>query len=159
MNTMAIAVATVAALAIILLAFGISSSRGSSIGERLDRYASSKAPDTRKAVTGQGGVAELIAQSQALNSLNRVVEQRDFGANLSRDLARADLRLKVSEFLMIWAVSIVAVPVIFLVLGFVIAPLGNPIALLVGLLIGFWFPRFWLKRRINSRLGAFNKQL
>ena len=27
-------------------------------------------------------MAELIAQSQALASLNKVVEQRDFGANL-----------------------------------------------------------------------------
>src|SRR6478672_3016536 len=151
MNTMAIAVATVAALAIILLAFGISSSRGSSIGERLDRYAASKAPDPRKAVGGQGGVAELIAQSQALNSLNRVVEQRDFGANLSRDLARADLRLKPSEFLLIWAGSIVGVPLVMLLLSPFLPALGNPLFLLIGILIGFFIPRFWLRRRKNGR--------
>ena len=63
-------------------------------------------------VSGQGGVAELIAQSEALNSLNRVVEGRDFGANLARDLARADLRLKPSEFLMIWAGAIVGIPIV-----------------------------------------------
>ena len=57
----------------------------------------------KAASTGQGGVAELIAQSEALASLNRVVEQRDFGANLARDIARADLKLKPSEFLLIWA--------------------------------------------------------
>ena len=35
--------------------------------------------------------------------LNKVVEQRDFGANLAREIARADLRLKPSEYLVIWA--------------------------------------------------------
>ena len=57
----------------------------------------------RPASTGQGPISDLIAQSQALANLNKVVEERDFGANLARDLARADLKLKPSEFLMIWA--------------------------------------------------------
>ena len=52
----------------------------------------------------------MIASSEALNSLNRVVEGRDFGANLARDIARADLKLKPSEFLLIWAASIVGMP-------------------------------------------------
>ena len=37
--------------------------------------------------------------------------------------------------------------------------LGNPLFLLIGILIGFFIPRFWLRRRKNGRLGAFNKQL
>jgi tight adherence protein B len=37
--------------------------------------------------------------------------------------------------------------------------LGNPLFLLIGGLIGFLIPRFWLARRRSSRLGAFNKQL
>jgi tight adherence protein B len=37
--------------------------------------------------------------------------------------------------------------------------LASPIVLLVGVLIGFMLPRFWLGRRKNGRLGAFNKQL
>jgi len=36
---------------------------------------------------------------------------------------------------------------------------GSPIALLVGLLIGFFIPRFWLGRRKSGRLNAFNKSL
>ena len=39
-------------------------------------------------------MAELIAQSQALASLNKAVEGRDFWANIARDIARADLHLK-----------------------------------------------------------------
>ena len=37
--------------------------------------------------------------------------------------------------------------------------LGNPLFLLIGVLIGFFLPRFWLRRRKSGRLGAFNKQL
>jgi len=156
---MTLAVAGVAALAIIVLAVGVATSRGSGISDRLERYAA-KPQDARKATaTGQGGVAELIAQSQALNSLNRVVEQRDFGANLARDIARADLRLKPSEFLLIWGTSIVGLPVLMFLLSPIVTAFSSPIFLLIGALVGFLLPRFWLARRKNGRLGAFNKQL
>ena len=158
MNPTILAIAGVAALAIILIAIGIATSGGSGISDRLERYAA-KPQEGKAASTGQGGVAELIAQSQALNSLNKVVEQRDFGANLSRDLARADLKLKPSEFLLIWAGSIVGVPLVMLLLSPFLPALGNPLFLLIGILIGFFIPRFWLRRRKNGRLGAFNKQL
>jgi len=155
---MAIGVAAVAALAIIVLAIGIATSgSGSGISSRLERYASGK-QETQKS-TGQGPISDLIAQSAALAQLNKAVEQRDFGANLSRELARADLKLKVSEYLLIWAGAIVGIPVLFFALQIVMPALGSPIALLVGALIGFFLPRFWLGRRKNGRLNAFNKML
>ena len=46
-----------------------------------------------------------------------------------------------------------------IVLSVVFPALGNPIVLLVGALVGFMLPRFWLGRRKSSRLNAFNKQL
>ena len=95
-------------------------------------------------MTGQGGVAELIAQSEALNSLNRAVEARDFGANIARDIARADLHLKPSEFLLIWAAAIVGVPIVMFSPLAVPAALGSPLLLLFGALMGFLLPRFWL---------------
>ena len=159
MEPTTLAIAGVAALAIILIAIGVATSGGSGISDRLERYAAKPTDQSKAAATGQGGVAELIAQSQALNSLNKVVEQRDFGANLSRDLARADLKLKPSEFLLIWAGSIVGVPLVMLLLSPFLPALGNPLFLLIGILIGFFIPRFWLRRRKNGRLGAFNKQL
>jgi tight adherence protein B len=152
-------VAGITAVAILLIAFSLASSGGSSgISARLERYAAGK-PEKAKAPSGQGAISDLIAQSQALASLNKVVEQRDFGANLQRDLARADLKLKPSEFLLIWGASIVGVPVIMLLLSVVFPALGNPLLLLVGGLVGFWLPRFWLGRRKGGRLNAFNKQL
>jgi tight adherence protein B len=159
MPTLTLIVAAAAAGAIILIALGVATSgSGSGISTRLERYASGK-EESPKEGTGQGGLADLLAQSAALANLNKVVEQRDFGANLSRELARADLRLKVSEYLGIWAGVTVGVPLLMLVLSVFIPSLGNPLFVLVGLLIGFMIPRIWLGRRKSGRLNAFNKQL
>ena len=159
MDTMTLSVAGVAALAVLLIAFGVATSGGSGISDRLERYAAKPKDRSKSAASGQGGVADLIATSQALNSLNRVVEQRDFGANLARDIARADLHLKPSEFLLIWGGSTVGVPLAMLLISPFLPALGNPLFLLVGVFVGFMAPRFWLARRRSGRLGAFNKQL
>ena len=157
MEPMILAAAGLASVAILLIFAGLaSSSSGATINARLERYAAGR-DDSGKG--SQQNLSEMIAGSEALQNFNKVVEQRNFGANLARDLARADLALKVSEYLMIWGASVVTVPVIFLFLSLFLAPLGSPIGLIVGLLLGFWIPRFWLNRRKSSRLGAFNKQL
>jgi len=156
---MTIAIAGVAALAILLIAAGIAmSGGGSGVNARLERYASGSQEKPASA-SGQGGLAEALQSSQALASLNKVVEQRDFGANLAREIARADLRLKVSEYLVLWAGTTLGVPLLMLVFSLGLPTLRNPIVLLVGAFVGFMLPRFWLGRRKSSRLGAFDKQL
>jgi len=152
-------IAGVAALAILLIATGVATSGGSGISDRLERYASSKPVDKKAAPSGQGAIADLITQSATLANLNKVVEQRDFGANLAREIARADLKLKPSEFLLIWIGTIIAVPVGMAVFSVFFPTLNNPLVLLIGALIGFFIPRFWLNRRKNGRLNSFNKQL
>jgi tight adherence protein B len=156
---MTIAIAGVAALAILLIAVGVAmSGGGSGVNARLERYASGR---QEKPVVegGQGGLADAIQSSVALASLNRVVEERDFGANLAREIARADLRLKVSEYLVLWAGTTLGVPFLMILLSLGVPTLRNPIVLLVGALIGFMLPRFWLGRRKSGRLNSFNKQL
>ena len=150
-------VAALAAGSIVLIALGIAlSGSGGVTLERLERYAAGAKPD---AAAGGQGVAELIAKSAALAQLNKVVERRDFGANLLRDLGAADLKLKPSEFLGIWAGTAIGIPVVMFLIGFVVPSFQNPIILLVGLLVGFFLPRLWLGRRKSGRLKAFNKQL
>jgi len=157
-DTMTIAIAGVAALAIVVIAVGIAMSGGSSgVNARLQRYASTRPEKPESA--SQVGLAEALQSTQAMSALNKVVEQRDFGANLAREIARADLRLKVSEYLMIWAACIVGVPLLMIVVSIGVPTLRNPIVLLVGALIGFFLPRLWLGRRKSSRLNGFNKQL
>jgi tight adherence protein B len=156
-NSLTLVVAAIAAVAILLIAVGVASSgSGSGVSARLERYASGR-QDTKK--EKPEGLAELLAQSSAMATINKAVEQRDFGANLSRELARADLKLKVSEYLAIWAATTVGTPVVFFLLGFVIKSFQSPLVLLGGLILGFFAPRIWLGRRKSGRLNQFNKQL
>ncbi len=159
MDVMTLAVAGVAALAILLIAVGVASSGNSGISDRLERYASGKVETAKTPSTGQGPISDLIAQSAAMANLNKVVEQRDLGANLARELARADLKLKPSEYMFIVVGSSIGIPVGMFIFGFFFPALQNPLALLIGVLIGFMLPRFWLNRRKGGRLNAFNKQL
>jgi tight adherence protein B len=146
---------------VMLLVLGLAGSgRSGGISARLERYTAGKTEMTAAASPAQGAsLGNILAQSVALARLNRVVEQRDFGASLARDIARADLKLKPGEFMAIWGGSILAVPGCFIVLGVIFTPLSTPIAMLIGAAIGFFLPRMWLGRRRASRLSAFNKQL
>ena len=158
MNPTSLIVATFAALSIILIALGVAlAGRGSTSVERLQRYAGGQRPtaDTPKGES----ITDLLQQSAVLTNLNRAVERRDFGANLLRDLGAADLSLKPSEYLAIWAGSTIGLPAFLFLLSALVPTLRSPIVLLVGLLAGFLIPRLWLSRRKSGRLNAFNKQL
>jgi tight adherence protein B len=151
-------IAGAAALSVVLIAFGLATAGTGGITlERLERYAATG----RAAVPGQksDGFAELLAQSATFAQFSKAVEKRDFGANLLRDLGAADLKLKPSEFLAIWAATIVGVPVAMFFIGFAFKSLQSPVVLVFGAFLGFLLPRFWLARRKSSRLTAFNKQL
>jgi tight adherence protein B len=157
---MTLAIAGIAALAIFMIAIGVSMARGGSdVNARLERYASTKADKPAAAAGANPTLTEALQASAAMAQLNKVVEQRDFGANLAREIARADLRLKVSEYLLIWAGTTAGVPILMVAASVAMPGLRNPIALLVGALIGFMLPRFWLGRRRSGRINAFNKQL
>src|SRR5215213_3625368 len=106
MDPITLLIAGGAALAIILIALGIS-------------------------MSGTGGVTELIAKSAALAQLNKVVEKRDFGANLLVSLGAADLKLKPSEYIAIWGGTTLGVPLVMFFLGFVVPSLQNPIVLII----------------------------
>jgi tight adherence protein B len=154
-----VAVAAVAALAILLIAVGLASaSSATGIAARLERYASGS-QDEKKDEAGASSLGELIAQSAAIAQLNKAVEQRDFGANIARDLARADLRLRVSEYLFIWVGAIVGVPVLLFLGGFALEAFRSPVIWVFGAVVGFFLPRLYVRRRQGTRLNAFNKQL
>jgi tight adherence protein B len=146
---------------IMLVVIGITGSgQSTGINARLERYAAGRNEAATARAAGQStGLGNALAQSVALARLNRVVEQRDFGATLARDIARADLKLRPGEFIALWIGTVLAVPMLFLVIGLALPALQSPIALLIGAAVGFYLPRFWLGRRRSSRLSAFNKQL
>jgi tight adherence protein B len=97
------------------------------------------------------------ASAQVAQMLAKRVEAslsgRTFAAALQTDLARANLKLTVGEFVMLQIGVTVAVGVVaWLISG----------VLIVGVLFGVlgWFlPKIWLGRRQSARLKAFNDQL
>ena len=158
MNPMLFGLAVVAAIAVFLVAIGLSGSGGSSVAERLERYASGRRDETKGKKSGPS-LSEMLQNSPTLTTLNRGLEERDFGANLARDIARADLRLRVSEYLAIWVCTTLGIPLVMILLSPIVQAFASPLVWVVGAVIGFMLPRFWLSRRRAARLSAFNKQL
>jgi tight adherence protein B len=146
-------IAGVAAGAVLLVTVGVAmSGGGGTVASRLEKYASAGGMDR-----ASGEPAER--ESAVVAGLTRAIEGQDLAARLSTDIARADLKLKPAEFLVIWAITPVAFVVIAFVFGFVFPAFRNPIALLIFFALGAFAPRWYLKRRQAKRLDNFNKQL
>jgi tight adherence protein B len=136
----------VGAVAVLVLFVGLSrASRASeeAIEERLDRYGVQGIEEEGKRRKGRS----------AVDGLEDMMERRGFAANVRDDLARADLKLRASEFMGLTLLS--------MVLFFMLATLifGTP---LIGLLFGisgFFAPRIYVNIRKGRRLNQFNDQL
>jgi tight adherence protein B len=162
MTSAGIALALIAAFAIMLIAYALSSAAGSSgVSARLERYASTgRRKEDEKATDGPApSIADMLSQSEALSQFSKVVDRQSFAQNTATDLARADLKLRVSEYLMVIVGSTIGVPVLLMLLSAFYPALGNPIFLIIGAIVGFMLPRIYVGRRQKSRLNAFNKQL
>ena len=112
MSPMTLLVAILAAASVLILFWAVFGGKSGDVNERLERYAAVGTPEktTSKKSKDGGGVRQALAGTKAFTDFNRVVERRDFAANLARELARADLALKPSEFLAIRAVAIIGIP-------------------------------------------------
>ncbi len=162
MSPVMLVAALIAATAVLLIFWGLFGTRRDDVQARLERYASAGGGGERSEEKRQEAqsLLEQLAGSRALTDLNKIVEKRDWGANLARELARADLALKPSEFLAIRAGALFGIPAVVYLLGATIMPsVGNPLAYVIGALVGWWLPGFWLGRRKSSRLKAFNSRL
>ncbi|MBN1658082.1 MAG: type II secretion system F family protein [Anaerolineae bacterium] len=115
------------------------------IEERLDRYA------TREVEEAPG--KKKKQRKSAMDGLEDAVSKRGFSANMRLDLARADLKLRVAEFMTLNVLSVL----LFGALGHLL--FGSPILGLVFGVVGFFVPRIYLNMRKGRRLNAFNDQL
>src|SRR5207245_8361489 len=84
--------------------------------------------------------------------LSADVQDKHLAAKVARDLARANLTLRVSEYYYI-RIGLA------LGLGLFLGVLRDPLSGVVGAIVGYFGPRIWVGRRIGSRLNSFNKQL
>jgi tight adherence protein B len=150
MGMLPLLIAGIAALAIVVIAVGIAMSAGGDVASRLERYASAR--DT----SAEG---EFASESSVVAGLSRVIETQGFSSRLATDLARADLKMKPAEYLILWAITPIGFVFLAFVLGLVFEGLRNPAALVAVFLLGLYAPRFYLKRRQAGRIKAFGAQL
>jgi len=146
-------------LGILLFFAGLSSilgGGGESVEARMARYAgpssgqvaADAADKTRKKAKRKKDRKEV----DPFATLSADVEDKRFTTRVQRDLARANLKLRVAEY---YYIRIGA----SLGLGVLLFVLRDPISGIIGFFLGYMLPRFWVGRRISGRLGAFNKQL
>ena len=135
-------------LLLILLIIGavvaVTSER-SLVEERLGKYLDEEKVETERA-EGRSVVTEW---------LNRRVATSSAGDRVARELARADLKLKVAEYYALMFISTVVTAILALLLQSQI-PAAS---LAIGAVIGFFIPRFYVKRQQGIRLAKFNDQL
>jgi tight adherence protein B len=87
------------------------------------------------------------------DALDRALIERGIGANLATQLARADLKLTVGEFLALTAIMVVMLG------GLAYVWRRDVLITAVACLAGFFAPRAYVALRRGRRLRAFNEQL
>lgn len=92
--------------------------------------------------------------SPVADRLDKAIAGRGFTRGIKARLARADIKLRVSEYLALQIIS--AAGVAFVV--YLIFDRSSPLALL-GAVVGFFIPRFYVSRAAKKRLRAFENQL
>lgn len=85
--------------------------------------------------------------------LNRRVSRSSLGDRIARELARADLKFKVAEYFALIFMSTVVVGMVAVLLQ------PSWISAVIGGIIGFFIPRFYVRRQQAIRLNKFNDQL
>ncbi len=133
-----------AAVAIFLLNLGQSVEPTVELDERIEEWvrthrAGKTAPDS-----DAGGLFKRMETG---------IARQSFAEQMATDLARADLKITVSEYLFVR----VAIVLAGLVLGYLLQK-NLIVSLLMGLL-GFFLPVVYLRTRQGRRLRAFNAQL
>jgi tight adherence protein B len=134
-------------LALILLVVGVVVSvntERATVQERLGKYVEKEnLQEKTKATT-----------TPLTDWIDRRVEKSTAGEKIRRDLARADIRMKVGEFIALTVISAFLVGVLAWLIGSKSILLGG-----VGIIAGIYLPRVYVKRQQGRRLLRFNDQL
>lgn len=120
-------------------------SERSLVEQRLGKYIQDEA-----AVAGKKGQRTSLVGDW----VNARLEKSSVGGGIARELARADLKLKTGEYLAI-------IVIVGVVAGFLVWYVGGRSILLgiIGVIVGTFIPRTYVKRQQMARLIHFNDQL
>jgi len=142
----------VGGLAVILLLVGlIATRRGpkAAIEERLEQYTGAPVVAAERPKVA----AEERGFKRVAEGLDKAMSKRGVGGGVATDLARADLKLTVTEFVIFNLLSVVGVAALAALL------FRGPFFALPGAVLGFFLPRWWVRILQGRRLNAFNGQL
>jgi len=139
-------------IGVLLFFWGISSMMGGAgpetLESRMHRYAGGAQVQAQEKKAAKKERREI----DPFATLSSDVADKRFASRVQRDLARADLRLRVAEYYYLRVgLALGLCAILFL--------LRDPLSALVGAVLGYFVPRIWVGRRIGGRLNAFNKQL
>ena len=96
---------------------------------------------------------EEASRSIVADWVDRRVATSSRGDLIARELARADLKFKVSEYYALIFIATVGGGLIAFVLQ------SHPVSFLIGAIAGFFAPRFYVKRQQAIRVRKFDDQL
>jgi tight adherence protein B len=151
MLTLALLSAALAGIGLLVAFIGLGQviQSSESVSERLD--AIEPLPDILE--TGAEKRSRAKKWNLLAKLLNRSVSKRESGSAVAAELARANLALTVTEWTSLRIGSIVLLSVL------VLAITRQPLLVPLGIAAGFFLPVFYLRRRQNQRLVAFQEQL
>lgn len=144
MDVILIGVVVVVLISVVLLVIGLSGKPTGQelveerLGEPEKKRRRREKPEKRASVVGA--------------AVDRAVAGRGFAQNLATQLARANLKWTVGEFIVLSVLlAIVAGALFFLIDRIVLVP--------VGIIVGFFLPRIYAASQTSKRLKDFNNQL
>lgn len=117
--------------------------KGDGVDTRLNTYLQSAQVDSM----------EEFEQRQFANRLNDAINRQGFSEKIALSLEKANLKLTVSEYLLIR----VAVPLLLALVGLVLG--RSVVSVLIGGLAGVMLPSLWVRSRRKRRNQEFNDQL
>jgi tight adherence protein B len=143
-------VGIVVAMAIILLLNGLARvlEPTEEVDQRIESWVQSGGKAKRRAAQETGD-----AGSTLLSLVERAITRRSFAEDIRADLARADLSLTVTEYLLIRAGVVLGA---FLI-GYLLQ--RNVLAGFLLAAVGFFLPVVYIRSRQTRRLRAFDRQL
>ena len=138
-------------LAFVLLVVGLvvtARSERTLMKERLGRYMDEEVTQ----VAAGGAKASPVG-----DWLDRRLEKSSLGGGIGRELARADLKLKVGEYIATMLIAAIGTAFVF----WYINDQGSkiPIFTVIGFFIGLSLPRMYVRRQQGKRLMRFESQL
>ncbi|MDO8672901.1 MAG: type II secretion system F family protein [Dehalococcoidia bacterium] len=139
-----VSVAVMAGVVAFFVGINRAITEGPEISDRLGQFAG----------RGKGAIRQVKSEKESVigAKLDRAISTQNFAQNIARELARANLKLTVAEYLVLNALTTL--------LGAIVGYVGGGLLFgIVGIVAGFFSPRFFVRRRQKARLKAFNDQL